>query len=508
MNSPDAPVLQLKNITKRFGNLVANNKITLDIHAGKIHALLGENGAGKSTLMSVLSGRYQPDEGEIVLNNETVRFSSPSQALGRGIGMVYQRFMLIEPLSVVENIVLGTPSATPILDLKGAAARIRELSDQYGLVVDPMARVGDLSMGERQRVEILKLLFRNAEILIFDEPTAILTPSEIALFFKTLKKLARSGHPIVFITHKLDEVMQLADQISIMRRGRMITHILPEQVRSKRELARLMVGREIVLKVDKENIAPEAPVLSAKGLKGINEEGRIVFEEIDLEIRKGEILAITGVAGNGQEALIAALTGLAPFSEGSICWQETNYTHLTWRRANKTDLAYIPEDRHTTGTIASLDLTENYMLTRIDEFSKGPFLQADKARDLTSRALETYKVLTPNDIDSKAGHLSGGNLQKIILARELGKNPRLIIAEQPTQGLDIGATEEVWQTLIAQREHAGILLVSGDLKEVLSLADRIAVMFRGRILEIISSNDTDGISRIGLLMAGTSEKSS
>jgi simple sugar transport system ATP-binding protein len=288
----------------------------------------------------------------------------------------------------------------------------------------------------------------------------------------------------------------------------MITHILPEQVRSKRELARLMVGREIVLKVDKENIAPEAPVLSAKGLKGINEEGRIVFEEIDLEIRKGEILAITGVAGNGQEALIAALTGLAPFSEGSICWQETNYTHLTWRRANKTDLAYIPEDRHTTGTIASLDLTENYMLTRIDEFSKGPFLQADKARDLTSRALETYKVLTPNDIDSKAGHLSGGNLQKIILARELGKNPRLIIAEQPTQGLDIGATEEVWQTLIAQREHAGILLVSGDLKEVLSLADRIAVMFRGRILEIISSNDTDGISRIGLLMAGTSEKSS
>jgi simple sugar transport system ATP-binding protein len=508
MNTPESPVLQLRNITKRFGDLVANNKITLAIHAGKIHALLGENGAGKSTLMSVLSGRYQPDEGEILLNNESVRFSSPSQALGRGIGMVYQRFMLIEPMSVVENIVLGTPSATPILDLKGAAARIRELSDQYGLVVDPMARVGDLSMGERQRVEILKLLFRNAEILIFDEPTAILTPPEIALFFKTLKKLAERGHPIVFITHKLDEVMQLADQISIMRRGRMITHILPEQVRSKRELARLMVGREIVLKVDKKDVAVEHLVLSTRGLKAINDKGRTLFREIDLEIRKGEILAITGVAGNGQEALIAALTGLAPFSEGTIRWQERDYTSHTWSRADKDDLAYIPEDRHTTGTIASLDLAENYMLTRIDEFSRGPFLQAAEARTLAERALETYKVLTPSNIDSKAGQLSGGNLQKIILARELEKHPRLIIAEQPTQGLDIGATEEVWRTLIAQRESAGILLVSGDLKEVLSLADRIAVMFRGRILEIISAADTDGIARIGLLMAGSSEKSS
>ncbi|WP_462324610.1 ABC transporter ATP-binding protein [Desulfoplanes sp.] len=506
--TPESPVLQLKKITKRFGNLVANNKITLDIHAGSIHALLGENGAGKSTLMSVLSGRYQPDEGEIVLNNETVRFTSPSQALARGIGMVYQRFMLIEPMSVVENIVLGTPSDSPVLDLRGAAARIRALSDQYGLVVDPLARVGNLSMGERQRVEILKLLFRNAEILIFDEPTAILTPPEITIFFKTLKKLAERGHPIVFITHKLDEVMQLADRISIMRRGKMITHILPEQVRSKRELARLMVGREIVLKVDKKDIAPGPPVLSARGLKEVNGEGRTVFEAIDLEVKKGEILAITGVAGNGQEALIAALAGLAPFTEGTIGWKEVDYTHQTWFRADKNDLAYIPEDRHTTGTIASLDLAENYMLTRIGEFSRGPFLQAANARILATKAIGTYKILTPNAVDSMAGQLSGGNLQKIILARELEKNPRLIIAEQPTQGLDIGATEEVWQTLIAQRQNAGILLVSGDLKEVLSLADRIAVMFRGRILEIIPATDTEGIARIGLLMAGTSEKSS
>jgi simple sugar transport system ATP-binding protein len=288
----------------------------------------------------------------------------------------------------------------------------------------------------------------------------------------------------------------------------MITHILPEQVRSKRELARLMVGREIVLKVDKKDVAVEHLVLSTRGLKAINDKGRTLFQEIDLEIRKGEILAITGVAGNGQEALIAALTGLAPFSEGTIRWQERDYTSHTWSRADKDDLAYIPEDRHTTGTIASLDLAENYMLTRIDEFSRGPFLQAAEARTLAERALETYKVLTPSNIDSKAGQLSGGNLQKIILARELEKHPRLIIAEQPTQGLDIGATEEVWRTLIAQRESAGILLVSGDLKEVLSLADRIAVMFRGRILEIISAADTDGIARIGLLMAGSSEKSS
>ncbi|GAU08225.1 ABC transporter ATP-binding protein [Desulfoplanes formicivorans] len=505
MTTPASPVLQLKKITKRFGSLVANDHITLDIHAGTIHALLGENGAGKSTLMSVLSGRYQPDEGEIVLNNETVRFTSPSQALARGIGMVYQRFMLIEPMSVVENIVLGTTSDSPFLDLKGAAIRIRQLSEQYGLAVDPNARIADLSMGERQRVEILKLLFRNAEILIFDEPTAILTPPEITAFFKTLKKLAERGHPIVFITHKLDEVMELADRISIMRRGKMITHILPQQIRSKRELARLMVGREIVLKVDKKDITPGEPVLEVKGLKGINEEGRTVFEEINLEVKKGEILAITGVAGNGQEALIAGLAGLAPLQQGSIFWQGKTYTPQTWVGANKQDLAYVPEDRHTTGTIGAMDLAENYMLTRINEFSQGPFLQSAAARSMTAKAITTYNIRTPRGIDSKAGQLSGGNLQKIILARELEKNPRLIIAEQPTQGLDIGATEEVWQTLIAQREHAGILLVSGDLKEVLSLADRIAVMFRGKILEIIPATDTDGIARIGLLMAGTSD---
>ncbi len=501
----NTPVLQLKGITKRFGRLIANKAINLDIHAGTIHALLGENGAGKSTLMSVLSGRYQPDEGEIILNNERVRFTSPAQALSRGIGMVYQRFMLIESMTVVENIVLGIPSPSPVLDLNKAAARIQRLSDQYGLVVNPDARIADLSMGERQRVEILKLLYRNAEILIFDEPTAILTPPEITIFFSTLKELARRGHPIVFITHKLDEVLQLADRISIMRRGKMITHLLPEQIRSKREMARLMVGREIVLKVDKREIAPGETVLAAKGLKGVNNEGRTVFQGIDLEIRQGEILAITGVAGNGQEALIAALTGLAPLSHGSIQWQGKEYSHQQWGQAPKDGLAYIPEDRHTTGTIGSMNLTENYMLTRIQEFSNGPFLQTAKAHARTAKALETYRVRTPNNTASLAGQLSGGNLQKIILARELEKHPRLIIAEQPTQGLDIGATEEVWQTLIAQREHAGILLVSGDLKEVLSLADRIAVMFRGKILEIISSSDTDGIARIGLLMAGTSE---
>jgi len=500
------PVLQLKGITKRFGKLIANNKITLDIHPGSIHALLGENGAGKSTLMSVISGRYQPDEGEIILKDEPIRFTSPAQALSRGIGMVYQRFMLIEPMTVVENIVLGTPEQKIILDLDGAAARIRELSEQYGLAVDPQARVADLSMGERQRVEILKLLFRNAEILIFDEPTAILTPPEITIFFATLRKLSKRGHPIVFITHKLDEVMELADRISIMRRGKMIAHILPEQVCSKRELARLMVGREIVLKVDKKEITPGQAILTAKNLQAPNHDGRPAFQDIDLEIRKGEILAITGVAGNGQEALVAALAGLSPLGDGSITWQKTTYTHQTWPGAEKSRMAYIPEDRHTTGTIASLDLAENYILTRIKEFSNGPFLQFSKARDYAGKALDNYKVRTPSHLATQARQLSGGNLQKIILARELEKNPTLIIAEQPTQGLDIGATEEVWQTLIAQRETAGVLLVSGDLKEVLSLADRIAVMFRGRILDIISASDTEEIARIGLLMAGTSDK--
>ena len=500
------PLLQLSGITKRFGKLLANNRITLDIRQGSIHALLGENGAGKSTLMSVISGRYQPDEGEIILKGKPVRFTSPAQALSRGIGMVYQRFMLIEPMTVVENIVLGTSSRGVVLDLASAADRIRELSEQYGLVVDPEARVADLSMGERQRVEILKLLFRNAEILIFDEPTAILTPPEITIFFSTLRKLAQRGHPIVFITHKLDEVMQLANHISIMRRGKMIAHLLPEQIRSKRELARLMVGREIVLKVEKKKIVPGEPILTAQGLQAPAPDGRPAFEDINLEIRKGEILAITGVAGNGQEALVAALAGLTPLGGGTITWQGTTYTHQTWHRAEKSSMGYIPEDRHTTGTIGTLNLAENYILTRIKEFSNGPFLQFAKAKTAAAKALETYDVRTPNETASLAKQLSGGNLQKIILARELEKNPRLVIAEQPTQGLDIGATEDVWQTLLAQRETAGVLLVSGDLKEVLSLADRIAVMFRGKILEVIAASDTDQIARIGLLMAGTSDK--
>ena len=501
---PPAPLLSLKGITKRFGRVTANSGIDLDVYPGQVHAILGENGAGKSTLMSVLSGRYRPDEGEILLRGRPVSFSSPARALEMGIGMVYQRFMLVEPLSVAENIILGTTGMKLRLDLAGACREISRCSEHYGIMVDPRKKIWQLSMGERQRVEILKLLYRKAEILIFDEPTAILSPPEIEVFFQTLDRLVARSHTILFISHKLDEVMRLAHRISIMRHGKMIGTTAPGKIRSKRELARLMVGREILLKVDKEEVPRGDPVLSVQGLGAERDPAHSSFEGIEFQVRKGEVLAVTGVAGNGQDMLVACLTGRAPFSDGTITFLGREFTPLTWGAARKDRMAYVPEDRYTTGTVPGQSLTENFMLTRLDEFGRGPFLQSGKAREATLDAIRRYDVKAASP-EAAARHLSGGNLQKFILARELGRNPDLIIAEHPTQGLDVGATEDIWQALLAQRAHAGVLLVSGDLKEVLSLADRIAVMFRGRILRVISAHDEDAVSHIGLLMAGVTE---
>lgn len=500
------PVLSLEGITKRFGPVTATQDITLDVFSGQIHALLGENGAGKSTLMSILSGRYRPDSGTIRLNGGPVEFSSPAQSLERGIGMVYQRYMLIESLSVVENIILGTTGLKLHLNLKQVCKSIERLSRQYGLHVDPWKKIRQLSMGERQRVEILKLLYRKATILIFDEPTAILSPPEIDRFFATLKKLAAGKHTIMFISHKLEEVLRIADRVTIMRRGQIVADLPVGQIESRAELARLMVGRDVFLDIDRTPVEYGRTVLNVSRLGATGMEHATPFEDITFDIRQGEVLAITGVAGNGQESLVGALTGRMAFTRGSITFEGKAHTGAEWLRADKQHLIYIPEDRHHAGSVAEADLVENFILTRLREFSRGPFLALKKARRCTLTAMERFSIHAPAGPSTYARQLSGGNLQKLILARELGRHPKLIIAEQPSQGLDIGATEDVWQALLQQRRHAAILLVSGDLNEVLTLADRIAVMYRGKILEIISSRDADQVARIGLLMAGAVEK--
>jgi len=493
------PVLTLTSLSKRFGEVYANRAVSWTLQAGRIYALLGENGAGKSTLMSILSGRYQPDSGDIQLRGRPARFHSPAQALDMGIGMVYQRFMLVESLTVTENILLrGGPIR---LRAKQDIRRIRELAERYGLAVEPEAPVRELSMGERQRVEILKLLHRRADILIFDEPTAVLTHTEIEGLFAIFRRLKAEGKTIIFITHKLEEVMAVADDIAVMRRGRMVSQLPADKVRSRHDLARLMVGREVILNVDKPPVTIGDPVMTASGLTGPAGTSRPAFQDIDFDVRQGEIFTITGVAGNGQEALVAALAGLAPLGGGSVTFDNRTFSAAQWHQRPAGSMAYIPEDRDRTGSIGAFSLVENYILTQLNTFSRSFLVNRRQAAQKTTEAVTRFQI-RGGGIRGQAGHLSGGNLQKLILARELSRRPDLLIAEQPTRGLDVQATEDVWQALLRQRKTSAVLMVTGDLKEALSLSDRIAVMFRGRILEIVSARDTADIDRIKLLMAG------
>lgn len=496
------PVISLKGISKYFGTLAANKDIDLNVHGGRIHALLGENGAGKSTLMSVLAGRYQPDSGSIALHGREMRFTAPAQALESGIGMVYQRFMLIESMTVAENLLLAAQKK-----IGGSNYRriIRQTAEQYGLAVEPDKYIYELSMGERQRVEIIKLLLLDADVLIFDEPTAVLTPVEIEAFFAVLKKLRSGNKAIVFITHKLEEVLELADDISIMRKGRVIisTEADRKQI-SKRQLARLMVGRDVVLRVNKEDISPGEAVLRLHNFSGTDSHGTTRFEDIEFEVRKGEIFAIIGVAGNGQSGLVSAIAGLTSAASGEVTFAGRTYSAREWAKAPKDDVAYVPEDRYHTGCVGSMSIVENFALTQLGKYTTGLAGLKLDWRKMTAdgtRAVKHFNIKAESAEDA-AGLLSGGNLQKVILSRELSRNPKLFIAEQPTQGLDVSATEEIWQALLKCRERAGVLLVTGDLKEVLSLSDRIGVIFNGRLLDVIDAVDSDQVGRVGLLMAG------
>lgn len=495
------PLMECRGIAKRFGPVLANSGVDLAVHAGQIVAILGENGAGKSTLMSVIAGRYRPDEGELLINGRPVRFTSPAQALQQGIGMVYQRFMLIGPLTVAENILLAADAAgTGHHTLKSVTARIAELAQRYGLHVDPQARIRDLSMGERQRVEILKLLVQDARILIFDEPTAVLAQPEVEGLFAIFRRLREDGRGILFITHKLDEVLAAADRIAILRRGRIVAQTEPARINNKLELARLMVGRELVLRVDKPPVPLGEPVFATHALTGNG------FVDITLSVRRGEVVSIVGVAGNGQEALAQAIAGTAAARRGSITFAGKQYRATEWHTAPERQapggIAYVPEDRHHVGSIADMGLRENFFLTRRDAAGDGPWLDVRRMETQTCEAIRRFNIVT-HDTHTRAGALSGGNLQKLLLAREMARTPALFIAEQPTQGLDIKATEDVWAAILAQRAHSGVLIITGDLKEALSLSDRIGVMFRGRLLDIINTQDAERVEQIGLLMAGT-----
>jgi simple sugar transport system ATP-binding protein len=494
MDSDKQPVIRLEGISKSFGPVQANKDIHLDIRAGRIKALLGENGAGKSTLMSILAGRLQPDSGRIFVDGIAQPILSTHAAHNHGIGMVYQHFMLVEAMTVAENVLLGQ-TAGILMPPARMLQQVDDLARRYGLSIDPAAKVADLSMGERQRVEILKLLHRQSRILIFDEPTTVLTPPETRQLFEALRQMAAQDKAIVFISHKLDEVLALADEIAILRKGAVVSEMDAAKVSSKADLAMRMVGREVVLKVEKEPVETRLVVLRTEGLSG---EG---LQEIDLQLRQGEILGIVGVAGNGQKPLVEIICGLRRHTAGSLTILGQDWEQFHAKPGWEGNLIYIPEDRRGLATCLNMTLTENFMLTTRRGFSSGPWLMRRKAETKARQLIEEFDVQPPQP-SARARQLSGGNLQKLVLAREFFRKPRLIVAEQPTQGLDIGATEDIWQVLLKARKRAGILLVTGDLNEALTLADRIAVIFNGRIMDTFYADDAEKVNKIGLLMAG------
>ena len=491
------PVVSLQGVTKRFGRVLANDSISLDIYPGRIKALLGENGAGKSTMMSMLAGRYKPDEGSIKVDGTPMEFASSKDAIEAGIGMVYQHFMLVESMTVAENVLLGQEGGF-FIHPKEMEKRVGELAERYGLDVSPSDRVCDLSMGEKQLVEILKLLYRESRILIFDEPTAVLTPDETGRLFEALWRMTEQGKSIIFISHKLEEVMALADEIAILRRGRIEGELDPSAIDSKADLASRMVGKEVLLEVDREPAKIGDPVLEIRHMTGLG------LDDVNFDVRQGEIVAIVGVAGNGQKPLVEAVTGLIkpPLDTVFIMGQPWRkfFAESTWNRS----MCYIPEDRLGLATLRNQNLVDNILLTTRKGFARGLWLDKKRA-ELNTRDLIRKYDIRPGRIHALAWQLSGGNLQKAVLARELYREPRFIVAEQPTQGLDVSATEEVWNRLLAARDMAGVLLVTGDLNEALQLADRIAVIYRGRILGMLPTSEADTADRIGPLMAGVVE---
>ena len=498
-----APALEMRGITKRYPGVVANDGINLSVRPGEIHALLGENGAGKSTLMNILYGLARPNEGEILLDGEPVAINGPSDAIARGISMVHQHFMLVPVLTVAENILLGaeTMANRVFLDRNEARRRILELGRRFGFEIDPDELVGRLSVGWQQRVEILKALYRDTRILVLDEPTAVLTPQETRDVFAVLRRLAGEGRSIIFISHKLYEVLEIADRITVIRRGRVVGERVPAQT-NEEDLAELMVGREVQLVVDRGESHPGEVLLTVEHLDVPDDRGRQVVHDVSFEVRAGEILGIAGVAGNGQDELVEAITGLRRPSAGRIRLGDDDITQADPREAHERGMSFVPADRHRFGMVASFPLTDNLVLT---DYYAPPYARRgvrDEAAvaERAEEAIREFDIRTPSATVT-AGTLSGGNQQKMVVAREFDRDLRLLVLDQPTRGLDVGSVEFIHRQTIRKRDAGtAVLLVSAELDEVLELSDRIGVMYRGRLVAVLDGPSA-GREQVGLLMA-------
>lgn len=501
------PVLEARGITKRFPGVLANDQINLTLQQGEILSLLGENGAGKSTLMNILYGLYHPDEGEIMVRGEHVTMKSPHDAIGRGIGMVHQHFMLIPVFTVTENVMLGIETTRGVvLDRQKVGDEIAKLSVRYGLEVNPKLYVKDLGVGMQQRVEIIKLLYRKADILILDEPTAVLTPQEADDLFKVLRNLKAQGNSIIFITHKLREVMDISDRIMVLRAGKVVGETEPEKTTTE-ELARMMVGRTVILTVDKGPMTPREPVLQVQNLQVNDDQKNTIVQDVSLEVRGGEVLGIAGVQGNGQTEFVEALTGLRHVHAGHAQIAGHEVTNATPREIFEMGVAHVPEDRQADGLVMSFAVEDNMVLNEYYHapFARGVVLNRAAIEQAAKARVQEYDVRTPS-VETLTSSLSGGNQQKVIVAREFSRPIKLLIASQPTRGLDVGSIEYIHSRIIEKRdEGTAVLLVSNELDEILSLSDRIAVMYKGSIIATLNA-DTATKEELGLLMAGVQTK--
>ncbi len=503
----EVPMLEMKGITKRFPGVLANDRVDFDLYAGEVHTLLGENGAGKSTLMKILYGLYQADEGKILLNGRPVEIASPTSAIEHNIGMIHQHFMLVDTLTVAENVALGLPSSRGVLtDLDAVSEKIVALGKQYGLEIDPAATVWQLAVGQKQRVEIIKALYRVARLLILDEPTAVLTPQEVEQLFATLHQMTADGRGLIFISHKLHEVLALSDRITVLRHGRVTGNTTTEGA-TRSSLASMMVGREVKLAPDKPETEVGPAALEISGLRVIGDRGNVVIDDLDLEVHTGEILGIAGVSGNGQRELAETIAGLRQAESGSIVIAGSDVTNQTPAGVRSAGLAYVPEGRMKDGSIGPFTVAENLLLIdhNSKEFLDAGLLNFEAIRKHSQSLVDEFAVKTPS-LDTPVRSLSGGNIQKLILARELSGTPNVLVASQPTRGVDIGAAEYIHIRLIEQRDQStAILMISEDLDEIFGLSDRVAVMYEGKIMGIVDPK-TVGREDVGLMMAGVSQE--